>query len=192
LQSVLHFDAETRVLGIEDPKFFFFISNLLWNKFADKVGLLNVDYQSTYDFALSFAGENRNIAEAIFNALTEREISLFYDKNEQHRILASNVEEYLAPIYKSEATYVICILGKEYPKKIWTKFESEQFKDRFSEDAIIPIRLSNVDVGVFDKINAVGRMDFDVEGDFNLQILDICNVLCSKLSEYKRSHKPVN
>ena len=30
---------------------------------------------------------------------------MFYDKNEQHRILAEHVEEYLRPIYQSEASF---------------------------------------------------------------------------------------
>ena len=48
-----------------------------------------------YDYALSFAGSDRDIAEALFRELQEREFEIFYDKNEQHRILAEDVEEYL-------------------------------------------------------------------------------------------------
>lgn len=191
LNAVLYFDEETRVLGIEDPKFFFFISNILWNKFAERVGLTNVDYDSTYDFALSFAGEDREIAEMIFSKLSAREVSVFYDKNEQHRILAANVEDYLAPIYKTEATFILCILGNSYPRKIWTKFESDQFKDRFNENAVIPIRLSNVDVGVFDKIHTVGRIDYDVHGDIQAQTDYICDIVSAKLSEHKTFDKGV-
>ncbi|HYS09029.1 MAG TPA: hypothetical protein VEP66_09800, partial [Myxococcales bacterium] len=47
----------------------------------------------------------RDIADAIFKGLDEREIAVFYDKNEQHRILAEHVEEYLRPIYQSEASF---------------------------------------------------------------------------------------
>ena len=50
-------------------------------------------------------------------------MEVFYDQNEQHRILAEDVEEYLAPIYASDALLVVCILGPEYPKRIWTKFQ---------------------------------------------------------------------
>ena len=40
------------------------------------------------------------------------EFEVFYDKNEEHRILAENVEDYLGPIYRSEAAFVVCFLGR--------------------------------------------------------------------------------
>ena len=60
--------------------------------------MLELSLRNSYDFALSFAGEDRGLAEKLNNLLLDREISVFYDKNEQHRILTSNVEDYLAPI----------------------------------------------------------------------------------------------
>ena len=103
LQEVIHYDPSTRMIGIEDPKFLYFLRNLIWNKFARQVGFLSTDFKGKYDFALSFAGADRNIAEALRDRLGESEISTFYDRDEQHRILAANVEDYLAPIYRSEA-----------------------------------------------------------------------------------------
>lgn len=136
LADVIHYDPVTRILSIEDPKFIYYLRNLIWNKFSRQVGNLSTNFKGRYDFALSFAGADRDVAELLDKLLTESEISVFYDKNEQHRILASNVEDYLAPIYRSEAEFVVVLLGKEYPKRIWTKFESEQFKKRFGETAL--------------------------------------------------------
>lgn len=151
IKKNIHFDVESKILSIEDPKFLFYLRNLLWTKFGKKLGFLNLDISSNYDFALSFAGEQRVIAEKLFDKLTEGELEVFYDKNEQHSILATNVEEYLAPIYNSEAEFVIVLLSKEYPTKIWTKFESEQFKERFGEESVIPIWFSNVELSMFDE-----------------------------------------
>jgi hypothetical protein len=115
LQDIIHFDNTSRILTIEDPKFLFYLKNILWNKFAKQLGYSDIIFRKPYDFALSFAGENRKLAEEIFNQLTEREISVFYDKNEQHRILAENIEDYLASIYRSEAEYIIVLLSNYYP-----------------------------------------------------------------------------
>jgi hypothetical protein len=104
LRKVFHYDTNTRVLAVEDPQFVFFLRNLLWNKFAEHVGFLNVAFDTRYDFALSFAGVDRSVAERIFALLEEREFEVFYDKNEQHRILAEDVEDYLAPIYSTRAS----------------------------------------------------------------------------------------
>ena len=188
IHSVLHFDQETKILGVEDPKFFFFISNILWNKFANKIGFVNIAEYNPYDLALSFAGANRRLAEAIFKEFESRDVTVFYDKNEQHRILASDVEKYLEPIYKSQATFVVCILGVDYPQRIWTKFESEQFKDRFSENSVIPIRMTDMNVGVFDQIAKVGRIDFDVNGDFDKQVMAACDTISLKLTDFKATH----
>ena len=189
LQDVIHFDAQTKELSIEDPKFVYYLRNLLWSKFCEKVGYRSVDFQSKYDYALSFAGADREVAEKIFGCLTERELSVFYDKNEQHRILAENVEDYLAPIYKSEATFVVVLLGKEYPKRIWTKFESDQFKERFGHNAVIPVWFSDASPGLFDVTTTVGGVTFDPKINIDDEVRRICELLCQKIEEYKEANK---
>ena len=115
--ELIHFEPRTELLTTENPKFLYFTRHLIWSKFAKQVGYYSIDFDSRYDFALSFAGENRDFAAALAAELSSREISVFYDKNEQHRILANDIEEYLAPIYRSESKFVVVLLSREYPKK---------------------------------------------------------------------------
>jgi len=103
LMSVIHFDASSRVLSVEDPQFVYFLRTIPWSKFARDVGFVSVDIRAKYDFALSFAGCDREIAAALNDELQDREFAVFYDRNEQHRILAEDVEDYLRPIYQSDA-----------------------------------------------------------------------------------------
>lgn len=186
LQDVIHFDDQSNVLTIEDPKFLFFIRNILWNKFAEQIGFVGIEFNKPYDFALSFAGENRDLAKTINSKLLEREISVFYDQNEQHRILASNVEDYLAPIYNSEAEFVIVLLSKDYPKKIWTKFESEQFKQRFGENAIIPIWFSDTVTSLFDESRKYGGLTFNVTSNLEDEAENIVSTIAKKLEERRK------
>lgn len=183
LFETFHFDASTKMLSIEDPKFLYFLRNLIWNKFARQVGFISTDFKGRYDFALSFAGTDRDIAERLFEKLVDAEAAVFYDKNEQHRILASNVEDYLAPIYRSEAEYVIVLLGRDYPKRIWTKFESEQFRKRFGENSVIPIWFSDAPPGMFDETARIGGMNFDQTGNVDDQIANFAEVLLRKLAD---------
>jgi hypothetical protein len=88
-------------------------------------------------------------AERLRDLLTEREISVFYDRDEQYRIIAENVEDYLVPIYRTEALFVVPILSPAYPTRIWAKIESDVFKERFGEGAVIPVKLSTVAEGFF-------------------------------------------
>lgn len=134
-----------------------------------------------YDIALSFAGEERDVASLLFEKLSKEEISVFYDKNEQHRILAEDVEEYLGPIYRSEARFILVLLSKNYPRKIWTKYESDQFKDRFNGE-IIPVWFSDVLPGMFDKTSSVGGVIIDVSKKVEMQVSGIVEDIVKKLS----------
>lgn len=170
IQRVVYFEKLSATLVVQDPQFIFYIRNLSWARFAEEVGFVSIEFPTRYDFALSFAGSDRDIAEALFEYLHENELEVFYDRNEQHRILAADVEEYLAPIYASDAELVVCILGPDYPKRVWTKFESEQFKRRFRYGEIIPIVLSNAPLGVFDSAATVGHLSWKRDGDFAAQL----------------------
>lgn len=189
IQRVLHFDVTSNILVAQDPQFVFYIRNLSWSQFAEEVGFLSMEFPSRYDFALSFAGADRDIAEALFHALEERELEVFYDRNEQHRILAEDVEEYLGPIYASDAQLVICILGPEYPRRIWTKFESTQFKQRFKSGEVIPIVLSTAPPGIFDTASQVGHIAWDKSGDFDAQVKSTLELLILKCIEIRTRKK---
>lgn len=183
IQDVIHYDENSRIITVEDPKFMFYIRNILWTKFAKQVGYASITFKSKYDFALSFAGENRNLAELIFEKLSAHDIAVFYDKNEQHRILAENVEDYLSPIYSSEAKFIVPLLSNNYPRKIWTKFESENFKQRFGEGSIIPVWYSDCTPGLFDESIKYGGITFNVAGDLETEAQNICDALIKKIAE---------
>lgn len=187
LADLIHFERQTGLLTTEDPKFLYFIRNIIWSKFAKQIGYFSIEFKSKFDFALSFAGEDREFAEALFDALNSREISVFYDKNEQHRILANDVEEYLAPIYRSESRFVVPLLGKDYPKKIWTKFESEQFKQRFGAGSVIPIWFSDAPAGLFDETRKYGGLSLDVSAPIDTQIQSIVEALAARLAEERQT-----
>lgn len=181
--NVIHYEERNHLLTIEDPQFVFYLRNIAWDRFAEEVGYSSIEFPSRYDFALSFAGSEREIAAAIFDNLTERELEVFYDKNEQHRILANDVEDYLRPIYQSEAQFVVVLLSKEYPKRIWTKFESEQFRERLNKGEVIPIWFSDAPPGLFDESSRIGGITFDVAKDRTAQVSDICETLAKKIKE---------
>lgn len=183
LSEFFHYQPETKVLSVEDPRLVFYLKNLNWRSFTREVGYTTSYFPGRYDVALSFAGENRALAASLFDALSEREVSVFYDYNEQHRILAQNVEDYLSPIYRSEALYVVPILSGQYPRKIWTKFESDQFRSRFGDNAVIPIRMTDTAEGFFSDTAGYGGLVFDPTAPAEPQVQQISELLCRKLEE---------
>jgi hypothetical protein len=183
LGSVIHFEPKTSVLSVEDPQFVFFLRNLAWNEFARHVGYVGLEFERPYDFALSFAGSDREYASKLADLLRDAEVEVFYDRFEQHRILAEDVEEYLGPIYRSEAAYVIALLETDYPKRIWTKFESDQFRERFKDGSVIPVWFTTAPPGLFDEAVRVGGVTFDPNGDVDAQLRSIADLLVKRLQE---------
>ncbi|SMG61829.1 TIR domain-containing protein [Cedecea sp. NFIX57] len=187
IKNLIHYENKTSLLTIEDPKFLYFIRHLIWNKFSRQVGYSGITFRGEYDFALSFAGQDREIAESLFTELQSREVSVFYDKNEQHRILANDVEEYLAPIYRSSSLFVIVLYSQHYPAKIWTKFESDNFKQRFGDNCVIPIWFDNSLPGMLDETRKVGGITLQTSGDIANQVKSISDVVCAKLTELRQA-----
>ena len=112
-------------------------------------------------------------------------MEVFYHLNEQHRILAADIEKYLRPIYQSEARFVIPLLSPTFPKKFWTKFESDQFKTRFGQDSVIPIWFSTSPPGMFDETRRVGGVTLDLEKELSDQVNAIVRLLIKKLSDVR-------
>lgn len=109
------------------------------------------------------------------------EIAVFYDFDEQYEILGSKVEDYLAPIYKSEAQFVVPIVSSDYSTKLWTKFESDQFKDRIGENRVLPMRMSDVSGGLFDKLQEIGSFTYNVAEPATAQLNAFAEMLARKL-----------
>ncbi|WP_260482710.1 TIR domain-containing protein [Sphingomicrobium flavum] len=181
LQPHFNYDAEGGILSVEDPRLVFYLKNINWRAFIRRCGY-TVDYFPwKYDFALSFAGQDRGVAEALASKLKENEIAVFYDFDHVDRILAQNIEEYLAPIYRSEARFVIPILSADYPTRIWTKFESDQFRERFGENSIIPITFTSIPGNYFAADQEIGGLAFDPEKELESEVQRLAKALKAKL-----------
>lgn len=183
LSPYFHFEPSTGILSVEDPKLIFYLKNIIWRVFTRQVGYKASYFEGRYDFALSFAGADRDLAKRLHDILVEREVSVFYDENEQHRIISQNVEDYLAPIYRSEAKYVIVLQSPSYPTRIWTKFESDQFRERFGKNEVIPIRFTTVQAGFFTEDANYGGLMFNPTDDAEVQAIYIADLLSSRLIE---------
>lgn len=187
LNEVLYFDDRSSRLIVQDPQYMFYLRGLSWSQFASQVGYISIDFPAKYDFALSFAGTQRGIASALFQALQEMEFAVFYDKNEQFRIVAADVEDYLRPIYQSEASFVVVILSNDYPTRIWTRMESDSFRARFEKGEVIPVLLSDVSLSVFDSVEKIGRLSYDLKKPPDEQIREIVEILRQKIAERRHS-----
>lgn len=102
--------------------------------------------KTEYDFAFSFAGEDRQVVESIKKEL--HGFKIFYDEDYQGELCGKDLYQYLRELYTNQAKYVVCFLSKSYKEKVWTNVEFTAIKERlmstfFASDFLIPIVLEN-------------------------------------------------
>src|SRR5262245_38670368 len=83
-----------------------------------------------YDVALSFAGENRALAEELATALKSEGVKVFYDRYEEANLWGKDLYQHLQEVYRDKAKYCIIFVSKEYSNKLWTRHELRQAQAR--------------------------------------------------------------
>lgn len=101
-----------------------------------------------FDFAFSFAGEDRKIVEKIYKKLVVADFKVFYDYTYQAQLVGKDLYTLLRDLYKNKGKYVVCFISEHYTKKIWTNLEFTAVKERlmstfFAGDFLIPILIGN-------------------------------------------------
>ena len=102
-----------------------------------------------YDVALSFAGEDRDYAEQIAQALKRSNIKVFYDKFEKAKLWGKEGTIYLADLFRLRSRYCVIFVSENYKKKRWTNLELKAALARAledNEDYILPIRLDDTEI----------------------------------------------
>ncbi len=75
-----YYNAETKLFAIEDPALFYYLKHLDWEEIRKVCGFRLGQRDYSFDFAISFAGENRDLARAIANQLELCDCSVFFDE----------------------------------------------------------------------------------------------------------------
>ena len=73
------------------------------------------------------------------------------------------------------------VLSPAYPTRVWAKIESDAFKERFGEGAVIPIKLSTVADGFFNAYMEYGFLAVDIDEDLEAQLVDIADTLSKRI-----------
>ena len=113
-----------------------------------------------FDVALSFAGEDRGIAQSLATGLRAKSLRVFYDMFYQSDLVGEDLSRLLAMIYSQASRFCAVLISKHYPQKSWPKKELAHVQERviFGDDAyLIPVRLDSTTV---DGISStVGHID---------------------------------
>lgn len=141
----------------------------------DKSNNKNQDYH----IAISFAGEDREVAESIANKLREKGYKMFYDKYEQATLWGKDLYSHLSDIYSKKAQFCLMIISKNYAEKQWTNLERKAAQARAfsqSKEYILPLKLDDTEIpGLNETIGYVDQRKVSID--------DIVKMLEIKLKE---------
>jgi hypothetical protein len=131
-----------------------------------------------YDVAISFAGEDREIAEILANKLRMMGVKVFYDRFYQSNLWGKKLTKHFQEIYGPRTRFVVVLISKYYPIKDWTDFEFSIMRKEAKKrrlEFILPIRLD--DTKILGIQRDIGYLDLRIEG-----IDGVINHLFKKLS----------
>lgn len=138
-----YYNSETKNFAIEDPALFYYLKHLDWETLRQECGFKHTDKDYEFDFAISFAGENRELARQISTQLEVLDCSVFFDELYENNYLGRAWNKTFQSIFRSRSRLIVCLLDKYHSEKIWPIFERECFEPRVVEEAVIPIYLDD-------------------------------------------------
>ena len=126
------------------------------------VQIAEIKQEYEYDIAISFAGEDRDIAREIANSLAAQNIKVFFDEFEKEKLWGTNLYDHLSHVYTYAAKFCIILISENYSKKSWTNFERRNAQARAfreSREYILPVRLDKTELPGLPE--TVGYLSFD-------------------------------
>lgn len=121
--------------------------------------------ETKFDISISFAGEDREVAESIASRLIESDITVFYDNFQKTDLWGKDLYSHLISVYRDSSKYCLMLLSENYAKKLWTNHERKAAQARAfreSKEYILPLRLDDSEVdGV---LETTGYIDLRLEG----------------------------
>jgi hypothetical protein len=183
-EKLFYYSAQTKNFAIEDPAVFYYIKHLNWDNLRKDCGFRDGVKSFEYDFAISFAGEDRELAKCIADNLGILDSSVFFDEYYEVNFLGKALTKQFQSIFGTESRLVICLLDVYYSEKIWPTFERECFMPRVPQEEVIPIFLDDTKfVGISSDLYGI-KFKFDATRPEwqEMVITDIVYKLIEKLN----------
>lgn len=142
-ERYFYYNPQTKSFAIEDPALSYYLKHLNWDQLRTDCGFRDSQTDYEYDFAISFAGENRVLAKNITDLLSLLDCTVFYDEYFEANFLGKAWSKQFREIFSEKSRLIICLLDKFHEEKIWPTFERECFIPRISDASVIPIYLDD-------------------------------------------------
>ena len=108
--------------------------------------------QYSYDVAISYASEDRDVVDQYVNLLLKNNIEVFYDQTEKAFLWGKDLTMDLSGIYERNAKFCVMFISKNYASKWWTERERLAIQMKAVEansEFVLPIKLDDTEVPGF-------------------------------------------
>jgi len=130
-----------------------------------------------YDFAISYAGEDKDIADNIVKSLKEihNECNIFYAPEKKYEIIGNNGEKLFEYAF-THSKILIVIFSENYKNKEWTRYEWDIINKINLENRFVPIKVDNVKI--------LGLPSNIIYFDFKENYVEIAEICEKKLIQF--------
>jgi hypothetical protein len=131
-----------------------------------------------YDIAISYAGPDRWVAEELVGYLTNRQLRVFYDRDELAQIVGKNLVDVLTDLYQNRARLCVILISAHYTESGYTDLERQAAQARAMRESgyIFPIKLDPTDLpGMPDTVAFIDWHAFEPD--------QIADLICEKLQQ---------
>src|SRR6478752_550993 len=119
-----------------------------------------------YDLAISFAGEQREIARGFAERLDASGYSIFFDEFHQAELWGRDLTVALGDVYEHDARWCLVLVSREYVQKAWTNIERQNALSRFMHQRsgyLLCLRLDDAELPGLPRV--IGYLDFRTTGE---------------------------
>ncbi len=142
-KQYFYYNVETKNFAIEDPALSYFIKYLDWDRLRLDCGFRENTKDREWEVAISFAGENRELAKHVAAELEFLDVNVFFDEYYENNYLGRAWGNQFKVIFAEQSGFVVCILDQHHQRKIWPTFERDCFVPRIALGEVIPIFLDD-------------------------------------------------
>jgi hypothetical protein len=102
-----------------------------------------------YDLAMSFAGEDRELARALATEIKKYGVRVFLDEDEQQKLWGVDNAEFFTDLFLKKAEFCLMLVSEHYARKPWTTLERRAALAKAMTERsayVLPIRLDDTEL----------------------------------------------
>lgn len=126
------------------------------------------DTRFKYDIAISFAGAQRSVAEALARAVRDAGFQVFFDGFYAEQLWGKDLTVFFDEVFRKHSRFCVMLVSNEYTERIWTTRERQSALARAvaerGNEYILPIQVEPVEVpGLLPTIGYVSLRERTIE-----------------------------